>query len=120
MATIMKCLEAHCPDYENGWATIVDESSDLGKQQAHYIRRESGRGFKEYSSENAAVEFPQFSSLPPGLSVFIFAPGQKCFRVHADREVQFLHDGYEHVRPREFNESFNEQAFKVVEARKHG
>jgi acetylornithine deacetylase/succinyl-diaminopimelate desuccinylase-like protein len=120
MATVMKCLEAQCPDYENGWASIIDESSDLGKKQAHYIRAESGRGFKEYSSENAAIEFPQMASLAPGLSVFIFAPGQKCFRNHLDREVQFFHGEREHVRPKDFNEDMTESAYAVVRSRERG
>lgn len=60
------CAEVGCGAYERGWSTTVDESTDLGQQQAHYIRRLSGRGFTEACSE-------------AGLTIFEFPPGQRCF-----------------------------------------
>jgi hypothetical protein len=61
------CAQARCEAYERGWATAVDEGSALGQAQAHYIRRESGRAYREGRDE-------------AGLTVFVFGAGQRCFR----------------------------------------
>lgn len=60
------CAEVDCRAYLEGWATKVDERTELGMAQAYYIRRESRRGFREYRDE-------------AGLTVFQFNPGQTCF-----------------------------------------
>jgi hypothetical protein len=60
------CEEVACPAYHNGWATTVDETTDLGQWQGGYIRREAGRAFTEEKT-------------PDGLTVFTFGPGQSCF-----------------------------------------
>ena len=41
------CAEMDCPSYLHGWATIIDERTELGQEQAHYIRKLSGRKFTE-------------------------------------------------------------------------
>ena len=66
------CEEVDCQAYFGGWQTTLDESTDLGQKQAHYIRRESGRSFSEHRN-----------SL--GLTEFTFAAGQPCFRVAEHR-----------------------------------
>lgn len=66
------CAGVDCEAYLNGWRTVVDTSSELGQRQADYIRKESGRLF--------TVEEPE-----PGQLVFVFEPGQKCFRQHRKR-----------------------------------
>lgn len=80
------CEEAHCPDYVYGWKTVVDESSDLGQKQAHFIRHDPTRGHTEERDE-------------AGLTVFLFGPGQSCFtnpptgaghRVPLQRDARFL------------------------------
>lgn len=63
------CDEVDCAHYRQGWVTRVDESIDLGRSQAHYIRTQSRRGFTE--ERDAA-----------GLTVFTFEAGQRCFREH--------------------------------------
>lgn len=63
------CEEVECDMYQNGWKSIIDESTDLGKKQAHYIRYESRRSFKT-------------ERLPNGLTSFYFEPGQQCFYEH--------------------------------------
>lgn len=60
------CAEYECVAYLNGWATVVDERTERGMAQAYYVRRQSGRGFRE--ERNHA-----------GLTVFRFHPGQTCF-----------------------------------------
>lgn len=47
----------------------IDEATDLGAKQAHYIRTESGRKFQEQRRED-------------GRTLFVFEPGQKCFTRH--------------------------------------
>jgi hypothetical protein len=63
------CDEAGCLALRHGWQTSVDEATELGQRQAHYIRRLSGRRFAERRTEL-------------GLTAFTFEPGQKCFAAH--------------------------------------
>ena len=70
-----------CPHYNFGWTTTVDVSSPLGQTQADYIRKKSGRSFKEERGEVAG-----------SLIRFLFDSGQKCFREHSrpvDRDPIF-------------------------------
>ena len=75
------CETAECGAYAKGWVTVVDESLDLGQRQAYYIRRESGRSFKE-------------SLNPHGLTEFAFRPGQPCFATHRKRKTDRPEDYY--------------------------
>ena len=63
------CREAGCANFERGWWTRVDESTELGQRQAYYIRMHSGRAFS-------------VSALPDGRTEFLFPPGQTCFVEH--------------------------------------
>lgn len=63
------CDEAGCLAQRNGWKTVVDESTELGQRQAHYIRKQSGRRFTEERT-------------PEGLTAFTFVAGQRCFTTH--------------------------------------
>lgn len=75
------CEEAQCADYLYGFRSVIDESTELGQQQAYYVRRESGRRY---------VEVKQ----PDGLTEFTFEPGQKCFKgshkVRLERDETFI------------------------------
>lgn len=76
------CMEAECAAHQHGWQTTINESTALGQQQAHYIRKQSGRAFKE-TNEN-------------GFTTFVFEAGQKCFaehRISLEREPLFLVKG---------------------------
>lgn len=66
------CEDVECDAYAKGWSSLIDEATELGQKQAHYIRNHSGRGFTE-------------SRTPAGLTEFIFRPGQSCFRQHVYR-----------------------------------
>lgn len=66
------CAEFDCPKWRTGWRTGVDERTELGMMQAYYLRHRSGRGFRE--ERNAA-----------GLTVFVFEPGQSCFKAAEHR-----------------------------------
>ncbi|MFD9618502.1 hypothetical protein ACFWB2_14700 [Streptomyces virginiae] len=73
------CEEVGCRLLERGFKTAVDESTQLGQRQAHYIRRESGRKYTEARRED-------------GLTEFVFASGQPCFKEHKlplDRQELF-------------------------------
>lgn len=74
------CAEVDCAAWLRGWSTTVDESTELGGRQAHYIRRESGRGFAEQRT-------------PAGLTVFVFEAGQRCFRA-GEHLVQVRPESY--------------------------
>jgi hypothetical protein len=103
------CKEVECAAWANGWQTTVNETTPLGQQQADYIRRRSGRTYKE-TNEN-------------GFTTFVFVPGQRCFAEHSvslEREPLFLVRGgdfrgnptgqrpTQHVRPEDWVEDFAE------------
>lgn len=110
-ATKMTCAEAECPQYLNGWITVIDPLSEIGGRQAAYIRRESKRGYVELPSDDADPAW----NVPPGMIVFKFFAGQTCFGQHTDREVVFSHGRRVHTKPLEFNADFNETAAKAAE-----
>lgn len=66
------CADVDCGAYLTGWRSLIDESTDLGQKQAHYIRRESARKHTERRDE-------------AGLTVFEFEAGQRCFAPHQVR-----------------------------------
>lgn len=68
----VSCEDAECGNYLRGWMTTIDERTELGKKQAHYIRSLSGRSF---TAEVNAV----------GMTEFTFRPGQPCFQEHKER-----------------------------------
>lgn len=59
------CEEVDCQPYRYGFATTVDESTELGQRQAHYIRKVAGRKYTETRGE--------------ALTMFDFEAGQPCF-----------------------------------------
>lgn len=74
------CAEVECAAHVNGWQSTVDESTELGRRQAHYVRHDAGRGYREHRAET-------------GLTVFTFPAGQTCFaehRVPLDRSALYL------------------------------
>lgn len=115
------CVDVDCAAYLHGWTTEVDESSDLGAAQAHYVRRESGRAFVE-------------GRTPGGLTVFTFEAGQQCFADHTtvdDRPPIFLvrsgdwrgNPGGQHrvhTRPEHWVEDFSEHQQGLADALQKG
>ena len=106
---VANCQEARCPNMQQGWRTVIDESTDLGQAQANYIRKESGRKFIEAKDE-------------AGLTSFTFEAGQRCFAKHQislEREPLFLvrggdwrgnprREARQHARPDDWVEDFAE------------
>lgn len=61
--------EGGCDAHERGWKTTCDLSTQLGLDQARYIRDKAGRTFTyEYRTKT--------------LLTFVFAAGQQCFAGH--------------------------------------
>lgn len=89
---VVSCETVQCPQAIRGWASMIDESTDLGIQQAGYIRKSSGRKFTE-------------SRTPEGLTRFEFSGGQECFATHRVRnqdvqEIFLVRDGDWRGNPR--------------------
>jgi|SRR5690606_17366062 len=75
------CEQVGCEAWRHGWDSVIDESTELGRQQAAYIRHRSGRTFREMRTET-------------GLTVFRFESGQRCFAEHRTRpELYLVRDG---------------------------
>lgn len=116
------CEEAGCLHYLAGWTTQVDERTELGRRQAHYIRGDRTRGHREERT-------------PEGLTAFHFTPGQRCFRAGEHRlpngrtERFFERDGdwrgnptgrlIEHS-PSGWLDSFGEHQERLLEAQERG
>lgn len=113
------CAEVNCPNHLNGWRTVVDEATDLGKQQAHYIRNDKTRKHGERRDQ--------------GLTVFEFEAGQTCFTQHRVRvgrqEIYLVKPGdwrgttgepRIHTRPEDWVDDFANHQLKIDEIRKRG
>jgi hypothetical protein len=116
------CAEVDCQHYLAGWKSVIDESTDLGKSQAYFIRNQSGRHFRE--ERNAA----------PGVTIFIFEAGQKCFSNHElrlDRPELYLVKGgdwrgnptgfkRQHVNAEDWVDDFANHQSKIADAVQQG
>lgn len=74
---VAACEDVRCENWQYGWETITDEATSLGRAQAAYIRRQSGRTFTEHRTAE-------------GLTVFRFASRQRCFTEHRTRPGRYL------------------------------
>lgn len=139
-ATRMTCREADCPNEANGWAVVIDPTDEKLASAARWIEGDSGRKYLKLRSEDALDEVVNHGGLlgltltaglltllrntPAGMIVFLFPPGQQCFKPHLDREVVFAHQRGErsfiHERPLDFNEDFNIEADKINRALRRG
>lgn len=111
------CERVHCQAWREGWESVIDESTDLGKAQAQYIRTQSGRTFRELHTE--------------GLTVFRFESGQRCFAEHQTiPELYLVRDGDHrgnptgqrriHTRPGDWVEHMQEEFGRFDEDRRRG
>ena len=71
------CEEIDCQHFLTGWNTVVDEGTELGARQAHYIRHDRSRSHREHQDPDL------------GGTVFFFPPGQRCFRADQHRVSLF-------------------------------
>lgn len=110
------CDEFECQAQARGWKTVIDERTEIGASQAYYIRKQSGRKFREDKDLSA------------GLTLFIFEPGQQCFaehKVRLDREEFYLTrpgdwrnlgKPYRHTQAEFWLEDFQENLDRLREA----
>jgi hypothetical protein len=68
------CEEDDCGQFINGWQTVCDETTDLGQQQAAYIRSDTTRRHTESREDPTGTGVAR--------TVFRFEPGQRCFHQH--------------------------------------
>ncbi|WP_413102217.1 hypothetical protein [Streptomyces sp. Inha503] len=112
------CEQVGCAAWARGWESVIDESTELGQQQAAYIRQRSGRTFREQRTET-------------GLTVFRFESGQRCFADHRTRpELYVVRDGdwrgnptgrvRQHQRPQDWVEDFGEHQQKLADQQQKG
>jgi hypothetical protein len=112
------CEQSGCAAWRQGWESVIDESTQLGRDQAAYIRGQSGRTFREQRSE-------------AGLTVFRFESGQRCFAEHGTRpEIYLVRDGdwrgnptgrqRQHTRPADWVEDMAESLDAVRTDRERG
>lgn len=112
------CRQVGCEGWRNGWETIVNEATDLGRRQAAYIRTQSRRTFREQRTAG-------------GLTVFRFESGQRCFAEHKTRpELFIVRDGdwrgnptgrrRVHKNPADWVEEFAEHQIGIAEQVKRG
>lgn len=77
------CEEVQCTQHERGWKMQLDLSTQLGQQQAAYLKHKSGRYFT-------------WEKLADNMVELTFPSGQTCFREHKvrlDREEVFVVKG---------------------------
>lgn len=116
---VAACKDVGCQAWAHGWETTVDESTDLGKHQAAYIRHKSGRTFAEKRTD-------------AGLTVFRFESFQRCFAEHRTKPDVFTRrDGdwrgtpcggqvMRHTRPQDWVEDFQEHEGFLADQRQKG
>lgn len=113
------CAEVACRAHEHGWVTVLPTDGE----QALYVRSASGRSFRE-------------ELRGPGLTAFVFPPGQTCFaasshRVPLEREpVYLVRDGdwrgnptgrrRVHTRAQDWIEDFGENQLALVDLLEKG
>lgn len=67
---LVRCGEdVDCAAYRNGWKMQIDLATDLGEQQARYIKHQSGRSYKVIRQVDGIVDLE-------------FAANQPCFAEH--------------------------------------
>jgi hypothetical protein len=76
------CAEVGCHRLADGFQVVVDEATELGQRQAHYLRADgvpahlaasyAARGARRYTE----------SRTPEGLTAFAYPPGTRCFEEH--------------------------------------
>jgi hypothetical protein len=113
------CEQVGCAAWLNGWESAIDESTELGQQQAAYIRTQSGRTFKELPRAGEG-----------GVTVFRFDSGQRCFADHQTRPESYAvlggdwraHSGVlrRHTRPADWVEDFGENQQRIADQQEKG
>jgi hypothetical protein len=115
---VAACEQVGCAAWLNGWDSVIDERTELGQQQAAYIRGQSRRTFREQKRGD-------------GLTVFRFESHQRCFEEHRTRpEIYLVRDGdhrgnptgrtRQHTRPADWVEDMTENQGRIVDLQQKG
>lgn len=111
------CERVACRAWREGWESVVDESTQLGREQAQWIRTLSRRTFRE--QRNAV-----------GLTVFRFEPYQRCFAEHSTMPEKYVVRGGDyrgvvgpvrvHARASDWVEHVQEHMGRLLDERAKG
>ena len=111
-----------CDAAERGWKMVIDLNTSLGREQARYIKQQSGRKY-------------EIAEQKDGVVTLVFPGGQPCFarhRVRIDRPETYLVRGGDfrgnptgrktrvHTKPEHWVEEFALNQDRIAEARKKG
>lgn len=83
-----RCEEVDCAAYQHGWITRVDISTELGRRQLEYIKKVSGRRWRDVTGLRT-----------PHILELMFEAGQQCFAQHqvsTEREPLYIVRGGDH------------------------
>ena len=137
----MTCQNVNCEAERKGWVTVLDVQGDeKAAISARYIEQDSGKRFIKLHADDALGWFDKhaaeegvtltprlhdmIAAMPRTFVIYLFFPGQSCFKPHLDREVVFTHEvngrRRVHARPADWNEHFNEEAYRVNRERQKG
>lgn len=110
-SVVAACHEVRCEAWQFGWETLADEGTPLGREQAAYIRRMSGRTFTEHRAEGGRM------------TVFRFEPRQRCFAEHRTRPARWLVRGggvREHAGMRDWIDDLDEHVGRLEDQLRKG
>jgi len=110
---VANCREFDCEQYERGWTSTYDPSTELGRRQIRFVRKLKNRSFREDSGGDGLVRFH-------------FPPGQKCFRgphqkpIERDPIFNHLARGRDSVVMDydQFHDTMNETVVQIRQARR--
>lgn len=117
------CEEYGCPHWENGWKSVLDLTTDEGRNAAKWIEQKSGR---QYTRGEANAD---------GIVEYVFPAGQTCFAATRHRVpnmrpplmIQRVGDHRKvgspvrrHVRAEDWRDHMQEQLGQVADDRKRG
>lgn len=126
----MTCQNAHCDAEANGWVSALDvHGNEKHAQAARLIENDSGKRFIKLRAEDALDWFAKhgdtegvtltprlhdmIAACPRSFVLYLFPPGQACFKRHLDREVVFSHGARIHERFEDYREDWDETADRV-------
>jgi hypothetical protein len=115
---VAACEHVDCAARRHGWRSLIDETIDLGRRQAAYIRGPARRTYTERPG-------------PGGLTEFLFEPGQRCFAEHRTRpEIYVVRGGdwrgnptgeiRQHVRAADWVDDFGEHQQRLADQIERG
>ncbi len=76
---VVACGQVRCDNWLYGWDTLLDERTPEGRDAAQWIRSGASRR-----------DFRELGSADGGVTVFRFAPHQRCFTEHRTRPARWL------------------------------